>query len=354
MGVNMKRPVLLLACVGLAAPAAAQVTARAYLPWHITMPIRAGDRHAHACGGGSADSSWGRSDRRRRGAGQRRVYVINPDSDTVSVIDAHSATVVGPPIPVGDLPDDIEITPDGRKVYVVNAADPETVSVIDTATGAVTATITIDGAAGVAASPNGQRVYVTSWTADAIVVIDTATDTVVGSPIPAGRTPFDIAVTPDGTRAYVSGWDGVTAVNLLGGLVLASIPVPVIAWGVTATRDGSTILVAHVWTSSVSVIDVATNTTRPPPISVVLGGAAGIAQLPGRQTAYVAGWGAGLVTILDLTSLAPIGTIPLAAGQWTTGRFVGPNIITTTCADCGALTLSGDDPSSRPSASSAS
>ena len=35
-------------------------------------------------------------------------------------------------------------------------------------------------------------------------VIDTATNTVIGDPIPVGDGPYGVAVTPDGTRAYVT------------------------------------------------------------------------------------------------------------------------------------------------------
>jgi YVTN family beta-propeller protein len=46
--------------------------------------------------------------------------------------------------------------------------------------------------------------YVANSGDGTVSVIDTATNTVVGTPIPAGREPFGIAVTPDGRRAYVA------------------------------------------------------------------------------------------------------------------------------------------------------
>jgi YVTN family beta-propeller protein/autotransporter-associated beta strand protein len=340
----MKRLVLVLACIGLAAPAAAQVTARAYLPLPDNDVVQVIDTRTHAVVGAPipvGDYPTGVV----VAPDGRRVYVINTLSDSVTVIDASSATAVGAPIPVGDGPFDIDITPDGRKVYVSNVSG--TVSVIDTATGTVTATITIGAARGLAASPNGQRIYVTSWTAG-LVAIDTTTDTIVGSPIPAGLDPLDVEVTPDGTRAYISNTfvtslGAVFAVDLVSGLgLLPSIPVSGVPRGITATRDGSTILVATDFSSVVRVIDVATNTIRPP---ITVGPRPiGIAQLPGGQTAYVASFNSNAVTIVDLASMAPIGTIPVGSVQWTTGGFVGPNIITTTCSGCGPLALSGDDP----------
>ncbi len=45
--------------------------------------------------------------------------------------------------------------------------------------------------------------YVANTASSDVSVIDTATNMVVGSPIPVGLTPFGVAVTPDGARVYV-------------------------------------------------------------------------------------------------------------------------------------------------------
>jgi YVTN family beta-propeller protein len=61
--------------------------------------------------------------------------------------------VVSAPITVANSPDLVAITPDGKHAFVTNFADG-TVSVITTATGAVSAPITVGkGAAGVAICP---------------------------------------------------------------------------------------------------------------------------------------------------------------------------------------------------------
>ena len=55
------------------------------------------------------------------------------------------------------------ITPDGKHAYVTNSNDG-TVSVITTATGAVSAPITVGtGPAGVAITPDGKHAYVTNY-----------------------------------------------------------------------------------------------------------------------------------------------------------------------------------------------
>ena len=69
------------------------------------------------------------------------VYVANDRDGTVSVIDTGSNTVTAT-IPVGEGPWYPVVLPDGSAVYVPNHGDG-TVSVIDTATNTVTATIRV-------------------------------------------------------------------------------------------------------------------------------------------------------------------------------------------------------------------
>jgi len=46
--------------------------------------------------------------------------------------------------------------------------------------------------------------YVTDQSSNNVLVIDTATNMVVGSPIVVGEEPVAVAITPDSTRAYVT------------------------------------------------------------------------------------------------------------------------------------------------------
>ncbi len=79
------------------------------------------------------------------------------------------------------------------------------VSVIDTATNKVVATVPVlYEALGVAVAPDGKHAYVTSDSCNSVLVIDTATNTVEVDTIPVGTFPFGIAVTPDGKHAYVA------------------------------------------------------------------------------------------------------------------------------------------------------
>jgi YVTN family beta-propeller protein len=110
--------------------------------------------------------------------------------------------VIGLPIPAAGF--GVAVSPDGRKVYV--AGDP--VSVIDTETNTVTATIPVGpGPLGVAVTPDGRKVYVAKrGLSGTVSVIDTATNTVIAT-VPVGTEPiaFGIFIQPPPRFAGVPG-----------------------------------------------------------------------------------------------------------------------------------------------------
>jgi YVTN family beta-propeller protein len=159
----------------------------------------------------------------------QNAYITNAAvaSYSVSVIDTATNTVTAT-IPVGNEPIGVAVTPDGSKVYVTHDID-NTVSVIDTATNIVTATIPVSGGTfGVAVSPDGSKVYVADGSAT-VSVIATATNTVIAT-IPVGFGPLGVAVTPDGSKVYVASGGGdinntVSVIDTATNTVIATIPV---------------------------------------------------------------------------------------------------------------------------------
>lgn len=162
----------------------------------------------------------------------RRLYVTNAADGTVSVIDTKTNTVldtIGGP-GTAQVP---AVTPNGEYVYVV-FGDLDAVLVIDTASDAVKATIqwntlTSCSAFGVAIAPDGRRAYVTCTESNNISVIDTATNTIVNT-IPLNESPFAVAVGPYGRRLYVTDEfvtpaDNVSVIDTLNDTVVAAIPV---------------------------------------------------------------------------------------------------------------------------------
>ena len=125
----------------------------------------------------------------------RTVYVVNNgpnfDGNTVSVIDTATNRVTETiTLPDGKGPNAVAVTPDGSQVYVNNDSDIGGVSVIATATNTVGSIPTVDGfTTGVAVTPDGRKVYAVNGHSDNVSVIATATNMVVGSPIPVGKFP---------------------------------------------------------------------------------------------------------------------------------------------------------------------
>ncbi len=138
------------------------------------------------------------------------AYVAHLAANTVSVIDTTTNMVVAT-VTVGGASYGVAITPDGAFAYVANQGS-NTVSVIDTATNAVVATVPVDSPSGVAITPDGAFAYVGARS-NIVSVIDTATNTVVAT-IPIIADPRWVAITPDGAFAYVTnfGSDSVSVI----------------------------------------------------------------------------------------------------------------------------------------------
>jgi YVTN family beta-propeller protein len=94
------------------------------------------------------------------------------------------------------------VTPDGRKVYV-SSDGASTVSVIDTATDRVVASIEVGANPhGLAVSGDGSRVLVSGWGSNRVLVIDTATDRVIGE-VPVAH-PHNGTLSRDGRTGWVA------------------------------------------------------------------------------------------------------------------------------------------------------
>ena len=126
-----------------------------------------------------------------------RLYLASAETEgRILQLDTTTDSLVGDPIPVGDFPRALAVTPDGARLYVANGWD-DTVSVIDTKAGRVTTTLAVGNhPLGLALTPDGRRLYVTNTSDGTLSVVDTATETVLPGVIAAGSSPEAMAVTP--------------------------------------------------------------------------------------------------------------------------------------------------------------
>ena len=197
------------------------------------------------------------------------LYFADTGNSSIAVINAATLSPKNynpaeTDISTGTFPEDLAVTPDGGQLWVANTGpqsqpgSPTSVTVIDTATKKVIATIPTKGApAQVAFSPDGATAYVA--TDDGLYAFSTRTLSVTGFTGGLGE-PHSVAVASDGT-VYVTDTDA-DSVKVLSpsGQVTATIGVGDLPWDIALSADGKTAFVANPDSDSVSVISTATDT----------------------------------------------------------------------------------------------
>jgi YVTN family beta-propeller protein len=263
---------------------------------------------------------------------QTVAYIVNNNSNSVSVIDTASNTVTAT-IPVGTLPTGIAFSPDGAIAYVTNEGDG-TISVISTATNSVTATIPLTGQVNpryLAITPDGKTLYVPcgaglDGSPESVQVVSTATNTVTAViPVaPLGQIEaVAVAIAPDGKHVYVQTRDDGLQLNVVvidTATNATTVIVPGIAGnssqtgpGIAVTPSGGTVYAGAAFTPAVAAISAINNTvTATIPTSE---GPSGIAITPDGSRAYVAESDAGAlnnghaVDVIDTATNTAVATI---------------------------------------------
>ena len=124
-------------------------------------------------------------------------------SGTLESLSATDGGVVQQPIPVGGTPAFLSISPDGTRAYTLNFI-PGTMSVVDTTTWAVVATVDTGSQPIISSStPNNQLVVVTDFGASKLVTVDFQTNAVKSTIMLTGRPVGVGGYTPAGTLGYV-------------------------------------------------------------------------------------------------------------------------------------------------------
>jgi len=181
-------------------------------------------------------------------ANGRTVYVANPDGDTITPIST-ATDEPGQPIPVGQSPDAMAVTPDGKTVLVLTSAGVSGLTPVDAATNRAGKPVAIPGAYAVAVAPGGETAYVLAMPdpdsqQGFVVPVDIRTMT-AGTPIKVGLSPVQIVFTPDGKMAYVANYasGSVTPIQLAEGRAEPAIAAGKIPSGLAASPDGTTVYV---------------------------------------------------------------------------------------------------------------
>lgn len=153
-----------------------------------------------------------------------RLYSVNPDNDSVTVIDANSGSIIAE-IPVGDDPRSLAFDSPGV-VCVVNKGDA-TVSRINTNTLNVVGTLELEKASrphGIVFDADKQNAYIALEARGTVLKMDFATQQVVAE-LDVGPFPRELAISADGSELYaprfitspVPGEDTTTPSKTVGG-----------------------------------------------------------------------------------------------------------------------------------------
>jgi len=254
------------------------------------------------------------------------AYITNAQSNSVSVIDTATNKVTAT-IPVGSNPIGVAINQNGTKVYVGNALSND-ISVIDTATNNIIATVRVGNSPqGVAVSPNGKKVYVTNRYSNNVSVIDT-TNTVV-STVNTGKNPEGVAVSPDGKKIYVTNY-GDNTVSIIDTVTKAIITTVSVGRGpkdIAVTPDGNRVYVVNSDSGSITIIDTATNSVTN---TVKVGGTPfGVTVNPDGKKVYVTNNAEyfSTVSVIDtatnkITATIPVGPDPVGIAVTPDGKKV--------------------------------
>lgn len=267
-----------------------------------------------------------------------KVYTANEGAAVVDVLDAASLKPLSS-IHVGMKPHNVQVSPDGKFVWVTNmgepgkmAADgakqesegghhdkPGAVWVIDAGTEAVVAKVPVGKhPAHVVVSPDGSLAYVSNSADNTISVIDAATRSPLAT-IPVGKFPHGLRISPDGKEIYIADMKGgtVSVVDTASRKEVAQIPVGKMPAQVGFTPDGRLVAVSLAGENAVAVIDTATHKVAHKvsvgnmPIQLFV--------TPDSRTLVVANQGShekpgNSVSVVDLESFKVTSTVETGAG----------------------------------------
>jgi YVTN family beta-propeller protein len=128
-----------------------------------------------------------------------KLYVTRAGNAQLAIVDEASGNVAN--IPTGSTPCAVAVNPATNRIYVVNHED-DTVTVIDASEGKTLATVKVgEKPQAIAIDAKANRIYVANVHGDSISVIDGAQNTAIKT-LPAGHNPYALAVNAATARLY--------------------------------------------------------------------------------------------------------------------------------------------------------
>ena len=231
-----------------------------------------------------------------------RIYVTNSESNTVSVIDTNTNSVLGNPIKVGMTPKGIAYDPENERIYVTNFGS-DTVSIIDTNSNRVSGSTISVGTSpvGIAYDPVNHRMYTANLDNNSLSVIDVTTNKVLDRQIELGMSPKGIAYDSNNKRMYVTSFAEKGRISIIdtntNTLVGDSIEIGSVPQSIAYDSEDHRMYVTNYESNSVSVID--TNSTLSESSSIDVDAPYGLAFDHTKKRLYVSSPSNGLINVID-------------------------------------------------------
>jgi YVTN family beta-propeller protein len=273
-----------------------------------------------------------------------------PSGDNIAVIDTANNTVAGY-ISATNTAEffGIAVTPNGSTLYCADGNAQ--IRVIDTATKATIATLTLAGNSGLAVSPDGSKVYATdSGALNRLTIINTTSHAISGT-IPFSNALNAVAFSPDGTKAYINyaNTNEVTVIDATTNTISATITsLPgSYSGGIAVTPDGTTLYVATE-PDVVTAIDTSTNTI----ITTITVGSSNpqpgaLSITPDSSKVFVTNYHDNTVSVISTATNTVTDTISVGNAPTSFGIFISTASTPMTsiyAAPQGRLTLTSNTP----------
>ncbi len=160
-----------------------------------------------------------------------KIYVVNVNSQTVSVIDELTNSVLDTIPGLEFKPRLIGVNPITNKIYVSNNGNGSgtNISVINADNNNITNTITTGlGPSDIAINPLKNTIYVTNQTDNTVSVIDGNSETVIAT-IPVGGRPLNAWVDIDKNQIYISNFldDTISIIDGFNNQVIETLPLSI-------------------------------------------------------------------------------------------------------------------------------
>ena len=230
------------------------------------------------------------------------AYVTNEDSQNLSVIDTRTDSVVAT-IPVGTRPRGVKVNPDGRTVYVALSGSPKCPP----------------------SMPDEECEKLKSdKTKDGIAEVDVVARR-VRRVLPGGSDPEQFDITNDGKRLYISNEDAGSAsvVDVAKGTIDTTVKVGAEPEGVRISPDGKIVYVTAESDTSIRVLDAATGAVK---ARIKVGRRPrDVAFTPDGKRAYATAEVGGTVSVIDVANNRVLATISLPNDAKPMGVRVSPD-----------------------------